>query len=193
MAINHEIEGKFTVSSIDFQKLIRHFNIERVKAGVQTNYYFDTINHSLLHHHWAMRVRNYGDHFELTIKSPLEEGLQEINEIITSEEFSNRNTKHIITKDSIKEKLRSIDVIPSDINFVATLTTYRRSLKYLDGELFFDESHYNGIIDYEIEYEVNDTIESANAKLIALFKEVGIANYSKSDSKMRRAILTKKA
>lgn len=193
MAINHEIEGKFIVNSIDFQKLIRHFKLEAVKASVQTNYYFDTANHVLLHHHWAMRVRNYGTHFELTIKSPLEEGLQEINEIITPEEFSNLSSKHIIPKDTIGDKLKSIGINPNDVNNVATLTTYRRSLMYLEGELFFDESHYNGIIDYEIEYEVKDTLEAANAKLIELFKEVGITSYNKSESKMRRAILSKRA
>ena len=41
------------------------------------------------------------------------------------------------------------------VTFKASLDNYRVSTPFKDGVLFFDECHYDGIVDYEIEYEVN--------------------------------------
>lgn len=36
------------------------------------------------------------------------------------------------------------------------MTTIRRDVPFDSGMLSLDENHYNGIIDYELEFEVND-------------------------------------
>jgi uncharacterized protein YjbK len=57
----------------------------------------------------------------------------------------------------------------------------------MGGEIFFDKNVYNVTTDYEIEYESNN-YRAGNSKLLKLFKQLEINDYTPSRPKVRRAL-----
>lgn len=68
MSKNREIESKTILTEDIFNKLVNaFFNKEDF---VQTNYYFDSLNHSLKSNNIAGRIRIFSDKAEQTLKVP---------------------------------------------------------------------------------------------------------------------------
>ena len=84
-------------------------------------------------------------------------------------------------------KITSLPINQSKFVQIGELTTHRIKTSYLQGEIFLDENHYNGIVDYEVEYEVPNDLEQAERIVIDLFKKANVTSYHKSLSKMKRA------
>jgi uncharacterized protein YjbK len=57
----------------------------------------------------------------------------------------------------------------------------------MGGEIFFDKNVYNVTTDYEIEYE-STNYRSGNSKLLKLFKQLDVLDYTVSRPKVRRAL-----
>ena len=140
-----------------------------------------------------MRIRHTAeDEYEATTKVPTGEGLMETNVIVPHSTFLSLIHDDVIIIDDIEKVLNTIGLSQNDLHFFAELTTKRATTKYKIGELFFDESTYFDKTDYEIEYEVQSTLEEANNILFDLFKELNITSYHKGYSKIKRCIDYKK-
>ena len=78
-----EIEAKVLLKDEDYAKLAEAFK-EEVRYS-QTNYYIDNDKRLLAKEGIALRIREKDGHFELTLKTPLSQGLLEKNENITED------------------------------------------------------------------------------------------------------------
>ena len=180
MGKNIEIEAKFLIQKKDFLKLEEALNLFIKDGWEQINEYFDTPNNDISSSKSMLRIRTIdGKRRELTIKRPLTNGLEE-----TNVDLSERQYQEFI-------KIGHIDLLDLgkyQLQKQGELRTIRNSKPYLDGEIFLDENHYQGIIDYEIEYEVQTSLERAQEQLKELFRRIGITDYKVSISKYKRCL-----
>ncbi|MFC0189108.1 CYTH domain-containing protein [Fictibacillus aquaticus] len=151
-----EIEFKNIVSKNHFQTLMNHFNITKENLKEQTNHYFDTSSFSLKAQRSALRIRKKEDSYVLTLKQPSGQHLLESNQPISKETLEQMLASDSFPDGGIKELIQSMGIDPELIQYLGTLKTFRAKIPYDGGLLFFDESHYLGTIDYEIEYECDD-------------------------------------
>lgn len=175
MSKNLEIEAKYIVSKDDFLKIKKHLKMDYLKPVKQVNIYLDTNTNIVQNNKWMLRVRIIDSEYELTLKKPIEKGIIEINKDIDYKTYL----------DIINSKIK-IDELDDYVHKIGELETNRISMPYKIGEIFLDISHYNNIIDYEIEYEVNTSLEEAQNIIKALFNELDITNYHISESKVKR-------
>lgn len=152
MAKEIEIEAKNLVTKEEFERLCRHFAVEKHQFQTQTNFYFDTKQFLLRNQKTALRIRKKGDAYEMTLKQPNEVGLLETNEKITEEEAKKMIDEHIVPNGEIKRLLTRL-IGNEPLSLIGQLTTQRAQIAYKGGTLVFDKSTYFDITDYEIEYE----------------------------------------
>jgi len=144
--ISHlEIEFKTLIDEKTYNNLLKEFNLLD-KTFVQTNYYFDTKNYDLMDKKTVLRIRKK-DQYKLTKKEKNELGNQETSIYLTDEE-ANKMLKNGFDANIINEDCY--------VNLITSLKTTRAKTNYKNGIIFFDKSEYNGITDYEIEYEALD-------------------------------------
>ncbi len=186
-----EIETKYLLSKEDYYLLFAYFKKDLQARRIQTNYYFDTPTLKLYTEHQSfLRVRQESDgDLILTLKSPLLSGLLETNVSLTQNDFD-AMLKGNIPNSAIKELLANYQIDKNNLTYLAQLETKRISFKYKAGKLFLDESKYNGITDYEIEFETKST-QYGEKVLKDLFNHLNITPLSKNSSKFMRAVTTK--
>jgi uncharacterized protein YjbK len=181
---NIEIEFKNMLTDEEFQRLKTHFNIEPFHFKKQINHYFDTPSFALKNLGSALRIREKGSHFEMTLKQPAEKGLLETNQLLSEEQ-----SKHILksgflldgmVKDEVNKMLGNAD----SLEYFGSLTTERAEFEYMGGLLVLDHSSYLNTEDYEIEYEVTDESEGFRF-FSALLKELNIPTRA-TDNKIKR-------
>ncbi|MGM9971789.1 MAG: CYTH domain-containing protein [Anaeroplasmataceae bacterium] len=183
MRQNIEIEFKTKLSESKYNELLKVFNLED-QIFTQINHYFDTLDNDLLNKKIVLRIRQKGNIYKLTSKMNNPNGNKE-----------NLET-HIELKESDAINMlkngfdASIINIPYKVFKVCELTTHRAKTQYLDGIVFLDKSEYNGITDYELEYEANSHDNALN-NFNELLKSFNI-EYEKSISKSKRCRMTKK-
>lgn len=190
MANNIEIEAKALVSEKDYKKFIERFKKEAEESYSQTNFYIDDKNMSLIKHGIALRVRKK-DSYELTLKTPLSEGLLEKNQDITEKEFTDFKEHKKFPEGDIKRFLTMLGFSIDNLYIITSLSTIRSDIKYCDGLLSLDKNTYNGKTDYEIEFEYNSEIGAKNI-LKQLFAELDVRYVDNKKSKVRRAYKTLK-
>ena len=170
-----EIEFKTAINKDEYEKLIKLFNLEN-EVFVQTNYYFDTLNHSLINEHVILRIREKAHNIKLTSKTPQDIGTLEKHIIL------NKDEAYKMIKEGFDASIIGIN---KNVTNVATLTTHRATTPYKNGKLFFDKNTYYDITDYEIEFECDDE-EKGKELFLEFLKEHNI-NYIKMESKSKRA------
>jgi len=180
-----EIEAKALVSQSDYQKLVARFAGE--KAYVQTNYYIDTPTFVLRKEGFALRIREKEGLYEMTLKTPLSEGLLEKNCAWGKERFDEFLKKGVFPEGDIKRFLTMLDINVADLKILTSLTTKRIDVEYEGGKLSLDENHYSGLTDYEIELEHNSMVD-ATSNLEKLFGEEGIPFVLSTKTKISRAL-----
>lgn len=187
MVKNIEIENKFLVSKASFYKLMKHFSKNSSHLIKQTNYYLDTDKMELFKkHNGALRIRRIADKFEMTIKQKVGNKSLETTIKVTGDDLR-RLSKGSSKIKGIYQLLSNYDIDAAKLKLVAKLITYRLKLKYMGGEIFFDKNVYNVTTDYEIEYE-STNYQVGNNKLLKLFKQLEITDYTPSRPKVRRAL-----
>ena len=180
-----EIEAKSLVSQEDYRKLAKLFaNYPRY---MQTNYYIDSEDRVLAKSGIALRVREKGDRYELTLKTPLSEGLLEKNAAISLAQFEEFKAKGIFPKGDTSRFLTMLDFDVASLKILTSLTTDRIDVEYEGGLLSIDRNVYSGTTDYEVEFEYNN-LEGAKAIMTRLFQENQIPVAFSSTSKTRRAM-----
>ncbi|PKK97289.1 MAG: hypothetical protein CVV58_01995 [Tenericutes bacterium HGW-Tenericutes-3] len=149
MTKNIEIEFKTSVSLEKYNELLQLFNLEN-NIFKQINHYFDTDDFDLNHEKIVLRIRQKGDnHFKVTLKSQSEKGAFESHVLLKKSQAEEMIKNGFNTKDFFED----LDYF---VTFKASLVNHRVSTPYENGTLFLDRCEYCGIVDYEIEYEVNN-------------------------------------
>lgn len=177
----NEYTFKTLLSKKEYDKLAEMFKDEH--SNLQTNYYFDTTRFTLKASKIGLRVRKR-DKYELTLKRKRGYALQEINEVITEEQFNKFMEDGIIPSEEINSAL-SETIKDQLVKNYMTLATFRITFPYSNGKLSIDKCTYVDTTDYELEYEAT-SYEEGKKEFVALVKGFGIV-YKKSQAKIQRA------
>lgn len=168
MSVQKEIEFKNLLEKEEFNELCNAFGISQQDFHVQTNTYFDTVNHQLRNSLMGFRLRVVGELNELTLKAPTDNihTMMESTHLISAKERD-----EILSNQSIKPReFREFQQLPELLLAFGSLRTERAEISYRGGLLVLDRSDYLGITDYEVEYEVTD-IESGHQSFSELLKK----------------------
>lgn len=147
-----EIECKVLLNSDDFYTLFDHLGLKEEPLEEQINYYFDTEDKFLSKKDISLRVRLNirSKSYTMTIKIPHKIGKLEINEQIKLNQFEELSNTGILPKGEISSLIGDI---PSKLILLASLTTVRCEVEYENGKLALDHNTYNGLQDFELEFE----------------------------------------
>ncbi|ANU22712.1 CYTH domain-containing protein [Planococcus donghaensis] len=151
-----EIEFKNMLTREEYSRLLEDFTDYHQGPVTQHNHYFDTADFRLKEQLSALRIRNKNEQFECTLKIPAPVGHYEITDPLTKEQAQQMLTLKSFDANEVAQALRTLDVLPAQLNLIGTLTTHRVEFDFLDGLLVLDHSEYNGQEDFELEFEVSD-------------------------------------
>ncbi|MEH7177474.1 CYTH domain-containing protein [Neobacillus vireti] len=152
-----EIEFKNLLTKDEYQILLGAFKVEESQIKSQKNHYFDTPNFALKKLGSALRIREKGNHFEMTLKQPAAVGLLETTQLLIANEFQAAIQYGTLPKGEIHDRIQQLDDISfSLIEYFGSLLTKRAEFQYKNGILVLDHSLYLKTEDYEVEYEVED-------------------------------------
>jgi uncharacterized protein YjbK len=153
---NIEIEFKNMLTEEEFHQLKTHFLLDSGNFKKQVNHYFDTPSFSLKDHHSALRVREKGSQFEMTLKQPADQGLLETTQLLDAAEAEEILSTGKLLDGEVKEAVCNMIDDADELQYFGSLTTERAEFEYKGGLLVLDHSYYLNTEDYEIEYEVTD-------------------------------------
>ena len=177
-----EREFKSQITAVEYDKLIEKYNLSD-SIYWQINYYFDTFDYALKKEGYTLRIRQKEKNIHLTLKTKLAEGVEEKTLDLTPLEASQ------MIAYGFSSNLVDLDKY---VYSQASLKTYRAKFKYEKGVIFIDKNEYNGLTDYEIEYEIDDDITlSDGEKMFYQFLKENDLEFRKQISKSKRAIETK--
>lgn len=185
MSTNLEIEFKNMLNVTEYQKLLNEFSINEEQIWTQKNIYFDTPSSQLKKQEAALRIRVKNSTYELTLKTKAEVGLLETNQIITKQEYQLLKYDHVLVEGPVYDALIALKIDVTKLQVITDLTTKRTEIPYQNGLLVLDKSFYSDIIDYELEYEVND-YDKGWSNFQGLLKKFDIPNRP-TENKIKRA------
>lgn len=166
-----EYEAKSLLIEEDFIKLKNYFQLQ--KSLSQQNDYFDTNDFLLKQAGVALRIRYKETQIELTLKKPVDEGLQEINQRLETNTAKKIYTTGTLPDGAVREAINSLIGSEQLIHCFGKLTTNRIEHPYDEGTLFLDHSEYGEFEDFEVEYE-GYSMEHAQSVLISLLSDLHI-------------------
>lgn len=188
MSSNIEIEAKVLLLKDEYNAIIEKLNLQKYRKIKQTNHYIDTPDRYLKKNGIALRIREKDEEFELTLKTPLSEGLLEKNENISWRDFENLSERQIFPDGNIRKFLLILGVKVSDLKVLTSLCTERIHVEFEGFELALDKNIYSNIVDYELEVE-SSSIERAQQEIENILNECDIKNFSFNKvSKQARAL-----
>jgi uncharacterized protein YjbK len=152
-----EIEFKNILTQEEFDNLCSVFNITSNDFTHQNNYYFETENSLFSTNKSALRIREKMGKYTLTLKRQLEKGVSETHIDLSLDEALMLINNHITYfPEQMSNILNEIYISPNDLRCFGCLETYRTKFPYKNGFLFLDKSKYLNIVDFEVEYEVEN-------------------------------------
>lgn len=144
MKLHFEKEFKILLTKEQFVTLLKQYPQAQFKKQVNT--YYDTEDLFIRKQIGAMRIREIDHHFIFTLKQRHQDGAQEFECEV------NENSLKAFDSEELRSLFASLHIDHAIIE-LTTLTTYRALIPLPDGELCFDYNEYNGICDFELEYE----------------------------------------
>ncbi len=188
MSSNIEIEAKVLLLKDEYEKIIEKLNLSKYRKIKQTNHYIDTPDRYLKKNGIALRIREKDEEFELTLKTPLSEGLLEKNENISWRDFEKLEENNFFPEGNIKKFLSILGVKVEDLRVLTSLCTERISVEYEGCEIALDKNTYSNIIDYELEVE-SSSMDRAKEEVRIILSECNIEGFSFNKvSKQARAL-----
>lgn len=179
MKQNVEIEYKVLINETQYNGLMANFPGE---PFAQTNFYFDNFQHQLRHRGISCRIRTYGDEVELTFKIPRKKGKDEVT-------FSNIDPNTAFTRHDVAGFMARMGIL-SPLVLQGTLETVRSTTKLRYGLLCIDKNTYNGITDYEVEYEVFKNLKKGLTEFRDVLAFFGLSYWKNCESKISRCLST---
>jgi uncharacterized protein YjbK len=181
---NIEIEFKNMLTQEEFNFLSDYFKLETEHFKEQVNHYFDTPSFSLKDKGSALRIREKGTIFEMTLKQPAKQGLLETNQILTTLQAENTMSTGKLPDGEVKDAISKLISDLEAIQYFGSLKTIRAEVEYKGGLLVLDHSYYLNAEDYELEYEV--TNESEGYKIYSKLLEELKIPVRPTDNKIKR-------
>lgn len=173
-----EIEFKSFITEEKYNELIKKYS-RNVDALIQINHYFDTKDSLFQQEKKVLRIRQKGEQYKLTKKSK-------------GDGFNIENHVYLTPADAKNMISNGFDANIIDENCfvykVGSLKTYRHKFAYKSGYIFLDKSEYNGIVDYEVEFESSD--EKIGKEDFLCFLVENNIPFNKSYSKFKRCMET---
>ena len=162
MSSQIEIEYKILITKDIYQSLYDHHQSKIIDTYTQVNYY---LTHPLFDQKkYMLRIRHKKEQYELTLKQPMQVGNYE-----TTIPLSSQEVKAIMQKQPIDNAiftyLKGLSIVPSDLCTNLILRTHRVDIAHRYGILSLDKNEYSNIIDYELEFEVNNKCKGYHAFL----------------------------
>lgn len=151
-----EIEFKNLLTEEEYENLLVRFGYSTEDAHTQINHYFDTADFQLRDKRSALRIRQKGNTYECTLKTPAENGYYEITDALNPQQVEDIFKKRSFAAPEVTEALQELGLQADLLEFLGSLTTHRIEFPYQSGLLVLDHSEYLGTEDFEIEYEVAD-------------------------------------
>jgi uncharacterized protein YjbK len=180
---NIEIEFKTEITLEKYQELLRQFDLEN-NIFKQINHYFDTDDYMLNQRKMVLRIRQKGDtRFKVTLKSQSDQGAFESHVLLTRDQALDMIQNGFETK-------QFFDEIDYYVTFRVSLDNYRVSTPYEGGTLFLDRCEYCNVVDYEVEYEVDNYHEGE--KMFQKFLEKFEITQVPTRRKSERAFICKR-
>jgi len=180
-----EIEAKVLVKEEDY--LILKTAYKDYPSYTQTNYYIDNESRELAKEGIALRVREKNGSYEMTLKTPLSQGLLEKNQALSKEQFLAYKEQGVFPKCDLVRFLTMLGFDVSKLKILTYLTTERIDVEVNDGLLSIDKNVYSGKTDYEVEFEYNN-MEGAKHILKSLLAQNGVAAPFTKATKVHRAM-----
>lgn len=177
MIKNIETEFKLLVNKESFERLSSFY--EDLIFHEQINTYFDNDVNEIENRRGAMRIRRT-DKFIFTLKMFEDGKLLEFECEVDNNDVESLNNPDIIN-------LLSSYNISYPFHKTAELKTLRAIHNTGKAELCFDESHYAGICDFEIEYE-EKCDHSGILEFNKILQQAGLYYKQNCDSKIKRAL-----
>ncbi|WP_337017352.1 CYTH domain-containing protein [Oceanobacillus massiliensis] len=147
-----EIEYKNLLLKKEFEQLLNSLPFPE-QGKKQINHYFETDDLSLKANGCALRIREKGGKYQLTLKEPHPDGLLETHDSLTEQEARNWLEGNIITKEHTSKQMQKKGVSIDNLKYFGSLTTLRREAAYEGVLLVLDHSHYHNQEDFEFELE----------------------------------------
>ncbi len=180
----HEIEFKALLTKDIYNKIKTDYMNYSHQHYQQTNYY---LSHPVLEKLlFMLRIRAFDDHYELTLKQRLDIGNKESNLQIDATTM-NKILNQQPVENEIFDILKQYQINSIDLESKMSLTTYRYDFKLPEGTLSLDKNEYNGITDYEIEYEVTN-YQDGMQRFLGIASEYSIDYQNNCPSKIKRVI-----
>jgi uncharacterized protein YjbK len=151
-----EIEFKNLLTKIEYENLLKIFNVEEKDIVCQINHYFDTPEFALKDLGSALRIREKKSRMEMTLKQPAAVGILETTQTLSENEFQTAIQHQKLPKGIVQERIQQLKITVEKIEYFGSLTTRRVEFPFKDGLLVLDHSIYLNTEDYEIEYEAED-------------------------------------
>lgn len=180
-----EIEFKNLLTKEQYEKLLTFFKLHPENAIFNDNYYYDNIN-TLKENNCALRIRHTKNKSEMTLKI---KGIEQNIEINVA--LNNKIVPEKLNFDElpfeIRKTLNEYNISFEIATQIAIIKTTRHEIKGYDGLIVIDKTTFkNNIVDYELEFEVNNYNEGLTnfEKLLSDFN----INLKPTAPKIARAI-----
>jgi uncharacterized protein YjbK len=160
-----EIEYKSLLTISAFKDCLNYFSHVATPQVpyLQTNYYFDSSDFVLHKSKITLRLRSKFNQWELTAKIPNGKGNLFSKNLEINLSISENDAKYMIDNGIIVEHpliqsfIHSIDIpLINNFVFIESLETLRHDFTFYNDTVSLDKNIYNGIIDYELEWETTN-------------------------------------
>ena len=189
-----EYETRIMLTESEYFEIVSHFmRLHPNKHFLKnTNTYFDTEDLYLRKNHITFRLRTINDiKSELTIKIKGKNGDDEINDSLNTQEAQLVLKSSVFPDGDVKNFLLTLPYTFDAYKEITTLYNVRLEIEEKDHLLVIDKNTYNNIIDYNLEIETKDGIESARRILNYYIEQFSLVNRGqKYVGKAHRAIMS---
>jgi len=153
--INNEFELKIMLNKNEYLMLRKYITTEYS----QTNYYFDNDKYIVYNSMNSLRIRRINDKYTITHKHSISNNKKGIIEMVEKNVDIDKNIFNQLINGE-KDITEFINVEFKKLKYIGYLETKRAKLNLEDNmppaELDYNE--YNNIIDYELEWEINENL-----------------------------------
>ena len=189
-----EYETRIMLTESEYFEIVSHFmRLHPNKHFLKnTNTYFDTEDLYLRKNHITFRLRTINDiKSELTIKIKGKNGDDEINDSLNTQEAQLVLKSRVFPDGDVKNFLLTLPYTFDAYKEITTLYNVRLEIEEKDHLLVIDKNTYSNIIDYNLEIETKDGIESARRILNYYIEQFSLVNRGqKYVGKAHRAIMS---
>ena len=194
--IAKEFESRIMLTDDEYLSIVSFYmKLYPNKHFIQnTNVYYDSDDLFLRKQGITFRLRIINDiSSELTIKIKGKNGDTEINDKLNIAQYNLLKNNNIFPDGEVKKYLSTLPYSINEYKVITTLFNRRLEIEFDDHLLVIDKNTYSDIVDYNLEIETKDNIESAQRHLKKYIEKFHLSLINqKYQGKATRAILAAK-